>query len=69
MAKDINYTLLVNGQSKRINTDLKRLQFDASEYMTGDNVLTIRCPQFGGTGAQSAMLSYNMDTKAWVKSK
>ena len=69
MAKDINYTLLVNGQSKRMNTDLHRLQFIATEYMNGENELTIRCPQFGGTGAQSALLRYDKDTQAWVKSK
>ncbi|MEI6738553.1 MAG: hypothetical protein WCL29_08765 [Pseudomonadota bacterium] len=69
MVKDINYMLLVNGQMKRMNTDLQRLQVIASEYMDGENKLTIRCPQSGGSGAQSAVLTYNKGTQKWVKMK
>ncbi len=69
MAKEINYTLLVNGQFKRMNTDLKRLQMIAEEYMQSDDTIAIRCPQFGGSGAQAGLLTYNRATKAWDKTK
>lgn len=67
MAKDLNYTLLVDGQAKRMNTDLKRLQLIAAEYMHDEHELIIRCPQFSGSGAQSARLNYNKVTQTWDK--
>lgn len=69
MTRDVNYTLLVDGLPKRLNMDLRTLQNIATEYMVGTNVLTIRCPHSGGSGAQAALLAFDKATKTWVKSK
>lgn len=69
MARETYYTLLVNGEPKRLNDDLKRLQGMAADYMTDENELTIRCPQSGGSGAPAALLTYDKAKRAWVGAK
>ena len=69
MARETHYTLLVNGEPKRMNDDLHRLQGMATDFIKAGNTLTIRCPQTGGSGAQSAMLTYDETKNVWVGKK
>lgn len=68
MTREVNYTLLVDGTPKRLNTDLRTLQHIATEYMVGTNVLTIRCPHGGGSGATAPLLAFDKRSKTWVRS-
>ncbi len=67
MAKETHYTLLVNGEPKRLNDDLQRLQGMAVEFIREGNVLAIRCPQSGGSGARTVMMNYDPVKKAWSR--
>lgn len=69
MAKETYYTLLVNGEPKRLNDDLQRLQGMAVEFIREGNVLTIRCPQSGGSGARSPMMNYDAEKKVWLAAR
>lgn len=69
MARETYYTLLVNGETKRLNDDLQRIKGMAVDFMKEGNILTIRCPQTGGSGARAAMLTYDALKAVWVSSK
>jgi hypothetical protein len=65
MAKETYYTLLVNGEPKRLNEDLQRLKGMATDFIREGNVLTIRCPQSGGSGGRAALLTYDTAKGVW----
>ena len=69
MARETYYTLLVNGEPKRLNDDLQRLKGMATDYMKDENELIIRCPQTGGTGARTTNLTWDKAGRAWVATK
>lgn len=69
MARDTYYTLFVNGEPKRLNDDLQRLKGMAGDYMKDENVLTIRCPESGASGARAPLLTYDAARDAWIAAK
>jgi hypothetical protein len=66
MARDTSYTLFVNGEPKRLNDDLQRLQGAALDYMKEGNVLTIRCPQ-PSADARQVILTYDRERTTWAR--
>jgi hypothetical protein len=69
MARETYYTLLVNGEAKRINDDLQRIKGMALDFMKSGNLLSIRCPHAGGSDAQAAILNYDAAKVEWVRTK